>query len=188
VSYLDDELAILPRWEGRCNWLYLDNVNPVPNPTTGIGNLIANIQAMLALPWQTPQGATATVPEVTTEWNRVKQMRGGLVASAYKSPGGLVLTDAAIDKMVMAKLNEFDADLRRDFPGYDSYPDSVKTRLLDMEWNLGDARLKGTYIHFDAAVAQRNWPLAAQECGRNTNQPAFHARNVWTAQGFLEAK
>lgn len=186
MGYIEDELAILPRWESRCNWLYLDNATPIPNATTGIGNLVPNLTAMLAMPWQTTAGI-ATVPEITAEWNRVKMMRGGLVASAYKIPTCLTLTNAFIDQMVTTKLTEFDADLAHDFPGYATFPDSVKTRLLDMEWNLGDAKLRGSYPHFDAAVDSQNWALAAQECGRNTSQAAFHGRNMWTAQGFLEA-
>jgi hypothetical protein len=195
MSYLSDELAILPQWEGRCNWLYLDNVQPIPNPTTGIGNLVSNLAAMQAMPWSCPNGSPATPAQIAAEWTRVKQMRGGLVASAYKSPIGLTLPDAAIDAMVNAKLLEFDADLPLIFPNYASFPDPAKTRLLDCAWNLGIGHAGPpstglrAYHHLIAALNADppNFTLAAAECGRNTSQLAFAARNHWTAQGFEQA-
>lgn len=192
MSYLDDELAILPQWEGRCSWLYLDSDNP-PNATTMIGYLVESLAESQKLPWKRPDGSPASSGDIAADWERVTAMRGNMAAPAYKSPNGLTLQDADIDAFTLAKLQVFDADLRADFPGYDSAPDCAKTRLLDMEWGLGDTKLRGSYPHFDAAVDaalagnKSAWLTAASECARNASNPAFAKRNNWTKQGFEQA-
>lgn len=184
MSYIDDELAILPRWEARIPYLYRDSKG---NATTAIGLMLPNLGASLALPWKNADWTNADEAQVAGDWGRVMALPADRVAGFYHSAVGLQLQQSDIDSLTKAKLMEFDADLRKDFPGYDAFPESVKTRLLDMEWNLGDAKLRGGYPHFDAAVDARNWSAAALECGRDSSDPAFAARNAWTAAGFEQA-
>jgi hypothetical protein len=186
-SYIDDEIQQLNTWEGDVLHAYLDTDQP-PNLTVGKGTLISTVDAMLALPWKHERTlAPATSPEIVQEWNRVKAMPGSMVAAAYASPYGLTLLASDVDALTEKTLLILDGVLRADFAGYDSFPDSVKTRLLDMAWNLGSVGLRTHYPRFDAAVEARNWTLAASECGRDTSDPSFNARNAWTRQGFLDA-
>ena len=87
-----------PGVEGYEDGMYLDNANPPkgPNVTTGIGYLLHDVDAALALPWlRRADGGMATADEVRADWERVTSMRGGLPATRYRGP--LVLSAEAIE-------------------------------------------------------------------------------------------
>lgn len=187
MSYIDYELAQLNIFEGDILHCYLDTATP-PNVTIGKGTLIPNLTAMQTLPWKHPRTLTlATGYEVVQEWNRVRAMRGGLVAAAYDAPDALMLTASDIDDMTEKTLLSIEGDLRRVFPEYDSFPDTAKVGLLDMGWNLGIGKLRSEYIHFCASVKAQEWVMAAAECARNVHDAAFNHRNDWTRQMFVDA-
>lgn len=184
MSYIDAYLPIGEGFEGRSRTMYLD---PEGNVTAAVGLLIANAVAASKLPFVDVYGKPATAQKIMADFTLVSLMKPGYLADYYMFPGASALTDASIDDLLRAKVVQFDADLRSDFPGYDSFPDGVKIALLDMEYNLGDAKLRGTYPHFDAAVDARDWLTAAAQCGRDSSDQAFNSRNSWTKLQFMDA-
>jgi len=184
VSYIDNYLPICEGFEGRSRTMYLD---PEGNVTAAVGLLIANAVAASKLPFVDVYGQPATTQKIMADFTLVSLMQPGYLADHYVFPGASELMDAAIGDLLRAKLVQFDADLRKDFAGFDSFPDGVKMALLDMEFNLGDAKLRGTYPHFDKAVDACDWLTAAAQCGRDSSDQAFSGRNVWTKLQFMNA-
>jgi hypothetical protein len=109
-------------------------------------------------------------------------MTMGKAATFYKIPTSLELIQQTIDAKLLAVLEGFEADLRAEFPIYDTFPDAIKLALLDMIYNLGPAGLLKGFPRLVAAVQSGNWAQAAEHCTRRGPAPA---RNNWTKQQFL---
>lgn len=199
---LDDELkpvlTELQQYEGRVLWLYLDNADP-PNATVGVGCLVASVDAAKRLPFHhITDGLRATPDEIAQDFFRVRSMRGGLPARAYR--GNIALSDADIDALGFVRLREFLAGLPGVFPGFDGFPLSVRQVLLDLAWNVG-LGAEATSAH--AATGLRawaglrkacnsvppDWRAAAHECttANPNHSPVREARNAYRAKGFLDA-
>lgn len=186
MSYIDDEAANLktPAFEGSIPWLYRDTRG---NVTVGVGKMLPTLQAALALPFQIDApGEAATPEEITVDWNRIMALPFGqnYAAHFYRAATSVFLSDAEITALLVQVLSTCDTELAVDYPDYASLPDCVKTALLDMDYNLGDAKLRKTYPHFDAAVDSRDWLTAAANCHRNGISAA---RNDWTVRQFQQA-
>ena len=197
MSYLDIYCTKVADFEGNVLYLYLDSDSPA-NPTTGNGYLVPSLAVSQTLAWLCTDGSAATVDQIAADWVRVGALPGDRRASAYDSPTSLMLTQASVDALTLGKVQGFDASLRAMMPAYDSFPDAAKIGLLDMAMNLGIGRAAQpgrpatglhAYQHFLAAVNANppDWSAAAAQCGRNTHDPAFAARNDWTAQQFKAA-
>jgi len=103
-SELSKKLASIACWEGRVPWPYLDNADP-PNVTLGIGCLVASVDEMRELGLHRySDDQPATPAEAGAEFCRLRSMRGGQRASAYR--GGLYLPEPAIDALALARLIE----------------------------------------------------------------------------------
>jgi hypothetical protein len=187
-DYLKAELDRLVPYEGRCGWLYLDNATR-PNVTVGVGFLVASIDDACALPfYRVSDGLPATRAEITADFMRVRSMRGGLVANAYK--GGLRLAEAAIDTEGFRRLHAFLDGLPAVFPGFDGFPRGVQMALLDIAWNVGLGALHG-WTHLRAACnsVPPNWAMAAAQCrtANPSNNSMREHRNDFRSQAFLDA-
>ena len=160
--------------------MYRDTVGKV---TVGVGLMLPDAKAAQALPFVI--GARPATPEeIAAEYARVDAMAMGRASAFYKTPASLVLTQQTIDAKLSSVLAGFEADLRTQFPHYDSLPDGVKMALLDMIYNLGPAGLFKGFPHLVAAVETETWAQAAEHCTRRGPGPA---RNDWTRQQFLSA-
>ena len=160
--------------------MYRDTVGKV---TVGVGLMLPDAKAAQALPFVIGV-RPATQEEIATEYARVDAMAMGRASAFYKTPASLVLTQQTIDAKLRSVLAGFEADLRTQFPDYDSLPDGVKMALLDMIYNLGPAGLFKGFPHLVAAVETGAWAQAAEHCSRHGPGPA---RNDWTRQQFLSA-
>ena len=184
MSYLDDALTAITAHEGSINWCYLDTRG---NVTVGVGMLLPNLDAALALPFQIAGmggDLPATHDQIEQDWNRIKAMPAGKSAEFYECLSSCVLTDADIQANLLAYVATEERALRAGLPSYDSYPDPAKIALLDMGFNLGTAGLLHGYPHLCAACEAGNWTLASQQCHRNG---AGDTRNQWTVNQFLAA-
>jgi GH24 family phage-related lysozyme (muramidase) len=179
--YLDDAVTAIGKFEGRIAWMYLDTLG---NVTTGIGQMIPTVADALRYPFHKPSGEQAKNSDIEAEYTRVKQMQRGLLARAYRTPDALLLSDDDINYSFKNTLINAAVELTVVFPDYPEYPDPAKVALLDMRYNLGITKLRNEFVNFCAAVRQRRWPVAAQECHR-ADQPA--ARNQWAAEQFFLA-
>lgn len=185
---LKQELTRLEPFEGRVPWLYQDNAVK-PNVTTGVGFLIASVDDACRLPWyHLSDGLPATNGEVASDFFRVKSLRGGLLATAYK--GLLRLAPDDIDQEGFRLLRVRLAALPALFPGYDDFPAGVQACLLDLAWNVGLGALHKWHGLLSACNAvPPDYLASAKECATaNPNHsPNREARNAWRAQCFLDA-
>jgi GH24 family phage-related lysozyme (muramidase) len=180
ATYLEQSLAKLKEFEGCVPWMYRDTVGKV---TVGVGLMLPDAKAAQALPFVL--GARAATPEeIAAEYARVDAMAMGRASSFYKIPGSLELAQQTIDAKLSSVLAGFEADLKTEFPHYDTLPDGVKMALLDMVYNLGPAGLFKGFPHLVAAVQTGAWAQAAEHCMR---RGPGEARNNWTRQQFLSA-
>jgi GH24 family phage-related lysozyme (muramidase) len=180
ATYLEQSLTKLKEFEGCVPWMYRDTVGKV---TVGVGLMLPDAKAAQALPFFL--GARAATPEeIAAEYARVDAMTLGRASGFYKTPTSLELTQQTIDAKLSSVLQGFEADLRTEFPHYDTLPDAVKMALLDMIYNLGPAGLFKGFPHLVAAVQTGSWVQAAEHCMR---RGPGAARNNWTRQQFLSA-
>jgi len=178
------EISYIPfcrQFEGNICHMYLDSDTP-GNVTTGNGFLIPSATAACTFPFYLPGLHTpATAQEIEAEWKRVKAMQPGHVPAFYANLTALQLRQEDIDSHLLSLLDQSDDELQKDYSGFETFPDSVKMALLDMDYNLGDSKLRTTYPHFDAAIDRRDWETAATQCDRIDVQPS---RNAWCAKQF----
>jgi GH24 family phage-related lysozyme (muramidase) len=178
VTYLERSLETLKEFEGSVPWMYRDTVGKV---TVAVGLMLPDAHAAQTLPFLV-NNRPATPEEIAAEYARVDAMTLGKAAAFYKIPTSLELTQQTIDAKLLSVLQGFEADLRTEFPTYDTFPDAIKLALLDMIYNLGPAGLFHGFPHLVAAVQSGNWAQAAEHCTRRGPAPA---RNNWTKQQFL---
>jgi GH24 family phage-related lysozyme (muramidase) len=160
--------------------MYRDTVGKV---TVGVGLMLPDAKAAAALPFVVGT-RSATPEEIAAEYARVDAMAMGRASAFYKTPTSLVLTQQTIDAKLSSVLAGFEADLRGQFPHYDTLPDGVKMALLDMIYNLGPAGLFKGFPHLVAAIQTGTWTQAAEHCVR---RGPGAARNDWTREQFLSA-
>ena len=177
----DEIVRDFDRFEGRIGHLYLDTRGLV---TVGVGKMLRNEAAALALPFvRRADGLRASPQEIVADYRTVLAQPMGKLAASYRTFTLLDLPDAAIDALLRATVDGFQADLRARLPGYAAAPAAAKAALLDMAYNLGtDGLLQ--YKRLKAAVAAGDWRRAAAECHRHGPSPE---RNDWTRDQFLAA-
>lgn len=180
ASYIEQSLTKLKEFEGCVPWMYRDTVGKV---TVGVGLMLSDVKAAEALPFLAGPNP-ATPEQIAAEFTRVDSLPLGRAASFYKSLSSLQLTQQTIDAKLISILRGFEADLRTEFPHYDTLPDAIKLALLDMIYNLGPAGLFKGFPHLVAAVQTGAWAQAAEHCMRRGPNAA---RNNWTRNQFLSA-
>lgn len=178
-EYLLDYVPILKQWEGNVLWMYLDTEG---NVTTGVGFMIPTMVEACYYDFYTPVGTLATPSQIAGDWMRVKRLESGRLPDYYVSAEGLTLKQADIDTRLLVILSETDSNLTRDFVGFESWPNNAKMAAVDMDYNLGDAKLRGTYPRFDAAADRQDFAAMGVECNR---EGISQARNEWTKSMFL---
>jgi GH24 family phage-related lysozyme (muramidase) len=182
MSYLADYCAKVGDFEGRYPYLYRDSVGLM---TTAQGYMIPSLSVSYTLPWCMPDWTSAGESDISQDWARVSAIAPDLAASAYQDDEGLQLSQASIDALTMNAITTAVRGIVTAFPGYLTYPEGSQLGILDMAFNLGVHKLLNTYPLFCAAVRSQDWLRAANECGRNTSNPAFSQRNEWTKAQFL---
>lgn len=180
---LHRELAALTHWEGRVPWPYLDSAAE-PNVTIGIGCLVATVDDLRALPLRRYRDDELAGPDqVGAEFCRLRSMRGGMRAAAYRD--GLYLPEPDIDALALVRLAALVTGLPAVFPAYDGLPAPAQTCLLDLGWNCGIGRRPGllgwTNLRKALGTIPTDWELAAENCTTaNPNGLAKRAaRNAW---------
>jgi GH24 family phage-related lysozyme (muramidase) len=186
-------MADLHRWEGAHRFMYVDTRGYV---TTGIGHLLKNADAALALPWQhKATGRLATGAEVRAVFGRVCEKWAdykrenpngkGMSAPKFEPVSDLVLPDGLATKLARDRLQgEFLPKLKDLFPSFDRYPIPAQRALVDMAYNLGVDGLRKKFPTFVAACRDGNFALAAKDSERSSSRKE---RNDATRSLLLEA-
>lgn len=182
--------------EARVGFMYLDmhkKRDPVtgeevldPLVTTGVGNLIDPIAYALRLPWRrNADDRAATEAEIRAEWARVKA-RVDLAPKGLESRRAITtlhLTDAAIDELCLAHLDNDARVLRARFPGMDEWPADALLGIHAMAWGMG-AWFFRKYPRFCRAVEALDFDAASRDC----TSPSFNAdRNAAIVRLFQNA-
>ena len=190
ASVVDAFPLFTERFEGRCNWMYLDVKGLV---TTGRGNLIDPLPAALFLPWVqafTPNGGSpASAQQVADEWHRVKacQAAAHLGGGSFKRMTTLRLTDADVDALTKSKMLEMWRALvaRGAFASAKAWPAAAQLGLLSMAWAMGPAF---NFPKFELHAVVPDFTLMAAQCGISTaGNPGVAARNAANVGLFLTA-
>jgi GH24 family phage-related lysozyme (muramidase) len=186
MGYLDDSVAQLTIFEGSIPWLYRDTLG---NVTVGVGKMLPGLAAAVTLHESHPfqcEARPAQVSDIMADWNRLQALPFGqdYAVGGYKALASVYLLEPDISALLMEVVTQCDSNLRNDYPDYDSLPDGVKLALIDMDYNLGDAKLRGTYPRFDAAIDIQDFTTAAAQCHRIG---ISDERNEWTKNLFLAA-
>jgi hypothetical protein len=197
----DDGLKLiltgLERFEGRIAYIYNDSANP-PNRTIGVGCLLPSAEAACHLPFRNLTAQRPATPaEITADFARVQAMPGGLPAPRYRAAApapALELADDDVTALGVHKLQtDFLPGLHQLFAGFDDFPTSAQSCLIDMAWNLGlgaaaSAGRKASGLHgFPSLIAACNrgdWATAAKESHVSSSRDS---RNTWRATQLLAA-
>lgn len=180
-TYLEQSLEKLREFEGCVRWMYLDTVGKV---TVGVGLMLPDVEAALALPFLAPGGQAATHEQIAAEFARVSGQPKGRPAAFYRHSNSLDQAEATIEGKLREVIGELERSLRARLPMYDDLPDGVKMALLDMVYNLGPAKLFAQYPTFLRAITTGDWVQAAAACLR---RGPGDTRNAWTREQFLTA-
>ena len=181
MSYIDDSVANLKNFEGSVPWMYLDTKGLV---TVGVGQMLPDATSAQSLAFVDSSGQPAAPDAILADFGRVSGLAPAHSPGFYRVPASLVLPPDAIDTLLMNRVTDFDSQLSGRFPAYASFPDRAKLGLLDMIYNLGGAKLFGTFHHFMSCVDNQDWQGAADNCHR---MGPSQARNDWTKQQFQAA-
>ena len=181
MSYIDDSLTNLKNFEGSVPWMYLDTRGLV---TVGVGQMLPDAASAQSLAFVDSSGQPATPDAILADFKRVSGLAPAHSPGFYRVPTSLVLPPDAIDTLLMNRVTDFDSQLSARFPAYASFPDPAKLGLLDMIYNLGAAKLFGSFPHFMSCVDNQDWLGAAASCHR---VGPSQARNDWTKQQFQAA-
>lgn len=186
---VSDYFPDLEAHEGCCTWLYCDSRGYA---TTGIGNLVADVDACAALPWVhalAPVGGPLTA--VTDDEKRMLYARvvnafgdAKPAASAYRLLSNLRLELDFVIGLVGQRLEtEFVPGIRELCPDFDKFPLPARRALVDLAYNLGVHGLSNFQMLLTACNSG-DWATAARQCHRSSCRDS---RNVWTATMFIDA-
>jgi GH24 family phage-related lysozyme (muramidase) len=173
----------LSRWEGSTRHMYVDTRGHV---TTGIGHLLRDANAAVALPWlHRSTGAPATPAEIRTAFARVAAQPAGQQASHYERLSDLVLPPNMPRDLAGVRLHrEFLPGIRRLCPNFDRYPQPAQRALVDMAYTLGVGGL-GRFSNMLRACERGDFAAAGNECHRRTCRDD---RNEATRELFMAAE
>lgn len=163
--------------EGRVPHMYLDILGLV---TCGVGNLIDPVSEALKVTWyRDSDGASAGENEVRAAWNALKA-RPDLAkrhTSHARAVTGLHLRESDIDDLVMRRLRENEAYIKKTLPLFDSFPADAQLGILSMAWAVGAGFTK-KFPTFTAAALKEDWMSARNACTiREDGNPGVVPRN-----------
>jgi hypothetical protein len=158
--------------------MYLDILGLV---TTGTGNLIDTAGQAAQLPWyHEATGAPATKPEIIAAWHALKA-RKDLAKLHWKYAAklnDLRLTDAAIDTLVLGKLQANAAFVEKNyFRDFKSWPADAQLACMSMAWAVGPG-FPVKFSNWRRFAEKQDWVSAKACCKiRTVGNPGVVPRN-----------
>lgn len=157
--------------EGRKLSMYLDTEGVV---TCGVGHALFCVADAYRVLWWSSTNELATRAEVERAYTAIKRKADQFVPS-------LLMTFEETNRILTLDLESAEHELRREFPDFDTYPETAQIALFDMTFNLGSLTEWPNLRH---AVNSRDWKTAAAECIR---KGIGAQRNTDTQEQFLAA-
>jgi GH24 family phage-related lysozyme (muramidase) len=180
-------IDLLKAGEGVTTFLYQDSVGLV---TIGVGNLVPNAEAAIAISLIHENGSIATNSEKILAYETIYNAPGKRTtgrsyrADYYASMTSLRMSVDEVDRLLARRIAEFYAQTKRIFPHFDSFPEPAKIAIMDMIFNLGYGKFNTQYVRFQAAVRDHDWQRASEQCQRSGPS---EARNRETRNLFTQA-
>lgn len=151
-------------------WMYLDTVSKV---TIGYGLMMPNAAAALAVDLLHKDKRRASGAEKEAEWRRVRALSAdgaklNFVAEHYLKGAQLFITGDEAQRLMLLKLDEFLGNLRKIYPGFDTFPEDAQVALMDMIYNLG-WKVKTVFVSFTRSINDPkgpDWKKAADQSRR----------------------
>jgi len=182
------------QFEGRVPGMYCDILGLI---TCAQGNLIDPIAAAERLPWVLVDGTRADIARVRADWHTLKDNAGQYSKRHWKFALAATqcrLTEAAMDELVMAKLLENEAFLRKTFTKWDDLPADAQLGIFSMAWACGPGFTK-KFVNFTRLALAGNWAgtIAKDPTGgyaakiRETGNPGVVPRNAANRLCFANA-
>lgn len=165
-NYTERLRALIKAGEGCIPYMYLDTVGKV---TVGVGNMLPNSDAAVALPFvDRDSGEAASEELIIDEFENLSKQEFGqsFGASAFSHFTSVGLTDDGINELLDSRIAEFETGLKGNFEDFDTYPDDAKIGIMDMAFNLGVHGLMSKFPTFVKGVKSENWKLCAEQCRR----------------------
>lgn len=159
---IDAFVTFTEKFEGRVNSMYLDLHIPDPLVTIGIGNLIDPVSLALSLPFTFPDGRAASQAEIAAAWQAVKGRTDLAKAGfhAFESLTTLRLTDDAVGKLVLGRMQTNEAFLARRFPGWDTWPADAQLGMHSIAWAAG-AGIQAPHLQIALTASPPRFDVAA---------------------------
>jgi GH24 family phage-related lysozyme (muramidase) len=160
------------RHEGAVGYLYRDSFG---YPTVGVGHLVPDVDAALALPFQYGNDPAiirpATPDDIRAGYNALPpQTTPPMPHTAYhparRGLAPLYLLPHDQDDLLQADIRAHARLVVQKFDGFQTLPAPVRLGLLDMQFNMGGRFNRRTWPQFFAAINQRDFSAAARECIR----------------------
>lgn len=151
-------------------WMYLDTVSKV---TIGYGLMMPNSAAALAVDLLHKDKRRASDAEKEAEWRRLRALSAdgaklNFVAEHYLKAAQLFITRDEAERLMLLKLVGFIGDLRKIYPGFDTFPEDAQVALMDMIYNLG-WKVKTVFVNFTRSINHPkgpDWKKAADQSRR----------------------
>lgn len=163
----DAAFALTAPFESFVGHLYKD---PKGIITWAYGNA-GSMGSAMTLPWQHQDGSRCQPDEVVTDWKSALAAPAGHLATWYGRLMRLRLPEVAGRALFYSRVDEFNAILAKEFPGFDGFPDPAQLATFDMLFNTGLGTLREEFPHWHAAVAAQDWATAAAQCHRENLRP-----------------
>jgi hypothetical protein len=161
--------------EGVVSGMYADVRGLV---TTGMGNMLPNVDAALALPWKF-LGYPAPASEVRRSWQAVSgdpdAARLGWRYALANPANNVRLLDADIDHLIQTRLNANDRLLSARFSAWAVWPADAQMAAHSMTWAMGDWFHK--FPKCCAALDASDFAGAAAECRMQPEAGSLVRRN-----------
>jgi GH24 family phage-related lysozyme (muramidase) len=169
--------AFTSQFEGRVNTMYLDILGLV---TVGVGCLIDTAAGAARLPFVHANGTVATHSEIEAAWHNLKAHQElSKLHWKYAIPytHGLRLPDAAVDDLMLERMDQNDRIFAKTFDGWDEFPPEAQLALHSMGWAMG-AGFPAKWGNLSASVRARDWTACAANCKiREAGNPGIVPRN-----------
>ena len=162
-------------YEGFSATMYLDTVGLV---TVGWGCQIARSEAA-TLPF-TYLGKPCPADAILTAYDKIAHMPAGKLATFYAGANALVLPPFAIQALLEKRILSATAALHAIFPVFGTWPDAAKIAVCEMEWGLGDYKLRVQYPKFIASMRATppDFTAAAAESTWSDPRSIYRNRNA----------
>lgn len=135
--------------------------------TVAVGNKVDPVGDALELPFVKLDGSPASRDDIALAWHTVKDAPNLAVAGylAAEHMTEVRLTDAAIDALVLRRMDQMNAVIVMRWPEFETFPAKAQLVILSMSWAAGP---NFWAPKFSSHVLARDWASAATECGLHT--------------------